>query len=76
MAEYIKSYQVHSDAIRLRLAQILLERQHRPAQALRVLADVKAERLSPKKRQQLAALLEQAGQQHALDPYEIPTEDW
>lgn len=76
MAEYIKTYEEHGDPIRLRLGQILLERQHRPAQAIRVLAAVQAERLSPRKRAQLAALMDRARQQHELDPYEIPTEDW
>jgi hypothetical protein len=62
--------------VRLKLAQILLVDQHRPAQALRVLRKLDETALDVPRRELLAKLRVKAEQLHEEDPYEVADCDW
>ncbi len=76
MAEYLAQYSEKAAAVRLKLAQILVVDQHRPAQALKVLRKLDESALDARQRELLAKLRAKAEQLHEADPYELADRDW
>jgi hypothetical protein len=76
MVEYLTDYPEKSNLVRLKLGQILVTEDVRPAQAVRVLAKVREECLDERQRTLLAKLRARAGQLHEADPYEVVEGDW
>ena len=62
--------------MRLKLAQILVVQEHRPAQALKVMAKIDGAALDPPQREFFGKLQTKARQLHAQDPYEIAEHEW
>lgn len=76
MAEYLAQFPLRSVAMRLKLAEILIADQRRPAQALKVLKKIPETSLDAAGQAQLAKLRTEAERIHAEDPYEIADDDW
>jgi hypothetical protein len=76
MGEYVKRYPQTAAQVRLKLAQILVAAERRPAQALKVMAKIDEEALDGTQREFLARLRAKAAQCHEADPYEIADDDW
>ena len=76
MGEYLSQYPEKSEPMRLKLAYILLAKENRPAQALKVLAKVRDGELDAHQKQLLAKLRAKAEQLHQADPYELADADW
>ncbi len=62
MVEYLRKYTEHEPHVRLRLAEILVEIEKRPAQALSVMDKIPPECLTDKKREALERLRQKAEQ--------------
>jgi hypothetical protein len=75
MADYLKTPQPRANLVRIALAQILVERQNRPGQALKVLRAVDTAGLAPKQQAACQQLRERAERMAEDDPYEM-TADW
>ncbi|MBW3597174.1 MAG: rhomboid family intramembrane serine protease [Planctomycetes bacterium] len=77
MSEYVRRPDPpQAPLVRLKLAQVLLDHDQRPAQAMRVLAKIPPGTLPEKQEQARLRLLHRAEQLHAADPYEVAQEDW
>ncbi len=75
MAKYVREYPENSTVVRLKLAEILMKKLKRPAQAQKVLSEVDQTKLEAKHQQSYDALWRQADKLKQEDPYEI-VEDW
>jgi membrane associated rhomboid family serine protease len=71
MAEYIAKHPLKAALVRLKLAQILVTVQNRPAQALKQMDKIDATALDARQREFLDKLRAKAKQLHQLNPYEI-----
>ncbi len=77
MVEYVRRFPDKSIRVRLGLAQILIQRQRRPGQALAVLAKIPQEGLSPELRKVRGKLVRHAQQMRASqEAIELAPEDW
>jgi hypothetical protein len=76
MVEYLARHPEKAALIRLKLAQILLTEQPRPAQALKVLAKIDEAALEVRHLEFLGRLRAKAQQLHEQDPYEVADQDW
>jgi membrane associated rhomboid family serine protease len=76
MVEYLGKYTQKAAAVRVKLAQILVVEQKRPAQALKVLAKIDQAALEPPQREFLKKLHAKACELHKQDPYEVADEEW
>jgi membrane associated rhomboid family serine protease len=76
MVEYLKTPQPRAAVVRLALAQALVERLSRPRQALKVLARIDSQALTPTQRATLTKLSERAERAAEEDPFEVAAEDW
>jgi hypothetical protein len=76
MVEYLREHREHEAHVRLRLAQILVEIEKRPGQALRVMDKISPELLTDKKRESLSRLRRKAEKLRDEDPYEPVDEGW
>jgi membrane associated rhomboid family serine protease len=76
MAEYLVRYSAKAPAVRLKLAQILVVQEHRPAQALKVLAKIDAAALDAHQREFYAKLRAKVRQLHEQNPYETAEYEW
>lgn len=76
MREYLQRFPENSARVRLRLAQILIDKMHRPAQALRVLRRLPADQLKPQLAQAHAQLSAKAAKLNESAPLELEAEDW
>jgi membrane associated rhomboid family serine protease len=76
MAEYLARYREKATPVRLKLSQILVMHEHRPAQAMKVLAKVDAATLDAPQREFYSKLRAKARQMHEQDPYEVAEHDW
>jgi hypothetical protein len=76
MVEYLRQYSRKAVPVRLKLAQILAVEDHRPAQALKVLAKVDEAVLDDTQRQFLRKLRAKAERLHDADPYEPAEEEY
>jgi membrane associated rhomboid family serine protease len=75
MAEYLRSHTTRAPAVRLALAQVLVEHLSRPRQALRVLIKLDQKSLSPQQQGSLAKLQARAQQAAEEDPFEAVQDD-
>jgi hypothetical protein len=75
MRLYLQLYQERAMRVRLALAQLLAEQLGRPGQALRVLAGVDRNQLSPAEQAAADKLRIRAERKKELDPYEA-VEEW
>jgi membrane associated rhomboid family serine protease len=76
MNEYLKTYQQRAGMVRLALAQLLMQQQGRPGQALRVLAKIEPAELDASKQAILDKLWAQASAAAEEDPYEVVTDEF
>jgi membrane associated rhomboid family serine protease len=76
MVEYLMTPQPRAAVVRLALAQALVERLSRPRQALKVLARIDSQALTPTQRATLTKLSERAERAAEEDPFEVAAEDW
>lgn len=76
MVEYIRARGPREPQVRLKLAEVLLESQCRPAQALRVLQKLEPNALSPEERASAVRLRERAEALREEAPLELAGEDW
>jgi membrane associated rhomboid family serine protease len=76
MAEYLARHTQKAALVRLKLAQILVLQEKRPAQALKVLAKIDRATLDSRQQELLGKLEAMAHQLHAQEPYEIADQDW
>jgi membrane associated rhomboid family serine protease len=76
MVEYLKTPQPREPAVRLALAQILIEQLDRPKQALKVLSRLDSGALTPAQQAALAKLQERAKRASEEDPFEVAADDW
>lgn len=76
MVEYVRRPGSRAPQVRLQLAHVLIEQEHRPAQALVVLAKLASTSLSVPERNLLASLRQRAVVLREQNPLEQPTEDW
>lgn len=76
MLEYLRKYTANADSVRLKLAQVLLLKENRPAQALKVLAKFNPALLAPELQMQVARLEAQAQAARKKFPYEVADQDW
>jgi membrane associated rhomboid family serine protease len=76
MVEYLQSPQPRESAVRLALAQILLERLNRPRQALKVLALLDLNTLPQPQKTAFIRLQQRAEQAAEEDPFEVAAEEW
>jgi len=75
MVEYLKTPQTRGTAVRLALAQILIERLNRPRQALKVLEQVEVAKLTQPQQATLKKLQQRAEQAAEDGPVEL-AEEW
>ncbi|MGA2061143.1 MAG: hypothetical protein ABSG67_11725, partial [Thermoguttaceae bacterium] len=71
MVEYIAKHPLKAALVRLKLAQILVTVENRPAQALKQMAQIDAAALDARQRDFLEKLRAKAEQLHQKSPYEI-----
>jgi membrane associated rhomboid family serine protease len=76
MVDYLKTPLPRAPAVRLALAQILIEQLGRPIQALKVLARVDPSSVSPSQQAALSKLRARAERAAEDDPFEVAAEDW
>lgn len=76
MVEYLQKYRRRAAQVRLKLANVLVEKEGRPVQALHVLAKIDAETLSEKERELLSRLQRKADKLKRENPYEVVADDW
>ncbi len=76
MVEYLREHDQHAIEVRLKLALILVEKEERPVQALRVLAKIRAETLTTKQRELYSRLQRKAERLKRDNPYEPVADDW
>lgn len=76
MVEYLRTYSERTVAVRLALAQVLVDRLQRPGQALAVLAKLDVMPLDATQRQVFQTLYAKAQAAFERDPYEVAPEDW
>ncbi len=76
MVEYLRTYHEQAAAVRLKLAEVLLVEDKRPAQARRVLAKLDDEKLTPPQRQRRRLLDKRAATMLDEGALDIETEDW
>jgi hypothetical protein len=76
MAEYLRRGGERENQVRLKLAQILLQYEKRPQQALGVLKKLKISSLTEKQRDVFERLRAKAQEMCEEDPYELAGEDW
>jgi membrane associated rhomboid family serine protease len=76
MAEYIAKHPLKAALVRLKLAQILVTVEKRPAQALKQMAKIDGAALDARQREFLEKLRAKAEQLHQQDPYEIADQEW
>lgn len=76
MIEYLRTYTERAIPVRLALAQVLIDHQQRPGQALAVLAKIDSTRLDATQRRAYESLYGKAEAAHEQDPYEVAPEDW
>jgi len=76
MVEYLRNLTARELPIRLRLAHVLIDVEHRPRQALQVLDKISPTGLSEKDRQTWTALRTKAAKRRTAVPHEAPAEDW
>lgn len=76
MAEYLAQYPDQGLRMRLKLAQILIIHEHRPAQGLKVMARIDPAALSHTQRELLVKLRAKAAQLHEQNLYEVADKDW
>lgn len=75
MADYLARYTTKAATMRIALGDALVK-EHRPAQALKVLDKLDNSGLDAKQRQFVVALCEKARKGREEDPYEVAGEDW
>ncbi|MCY2995047.1 MAG: rhomboid family intramembrane serine protease [Planctomycetota bacterium] len=76
MVEYVRAQGPRESQVRLKLAQVLIESQRRPALALRVLGELDPAVLSPEERAFSLRLRERAEVLREEAPLELGSEDW
>ncbi len=76
MVEYLKTPRQREPAVRLALAQILIEQLGRPRQALKVLGQLESGSLTPAQQATLSKLRGRAELASEEDPFEVAAEDW
>jgi membrane associated rhomboid family serine protease len=76
MVEYLKTPQPREPAVRLALAQILIEQLDRPKQALKVLSRLDSGALTVAQQSSLSKLEERARRASEEDPFEVAADDW
>ena len=76
MVEYLRHKREHEIQVRLKLAHILIEKENRPGQALKVMSKIAPQQLSENQRNLLKRLKQKAQKLAAEDPYEVVDEDW
>ena len=76
MLEYLKSYTERTAAVRIALAQVLIDHKQRPRQALAVLAKLNGAPLDAAQQKALEATRAKATAAMEQDPYEVAPEDW
>jgi hypothetical protein len=76
MAEYLSRYPQNSALVRLRLAEVLVAMQHRPAQALKVMAKIDESALDVRHREHLRQLRARATDLREQGPYELADQDY
>lgn len=76
MREFLQRYPEQGARVRLRAAQILIDKLHRPGQALRVLGRLPTEGLHPKLADARAQLMAKAQRLREHAPLELEAEDW
>jgi hypothetical protein len=76
MVEYLQHYSARAGAVRLKLAEIVLAAENRPAQAKKVLAKLDPSQLNEKQRQRFAQLQARAEKALEEDPYDFAEHDW
>lgn len=76
MVDYLRNYTQRTVAVRLALAQLLIDNLQRPGQALRVLAKLNGHALDATQQRVLEALEAKATHAYDEDPYEVAPEDW
>lgn len=74
MVEYLKKFTANADSVRIKLAQVLLLKGKRPAQALLVLEKLNPALLDPALAAQVQQLKKKASQVN--NPYEVADQDW
>jgi len=76
MVEYLQSYSSAATQVRLKLAQILIGNERRPAQALKVLAKLSVDTLNEKQRRTYQQLKDAAEELRAESDFEVADDDW
>lgn len=76
MVEYLKHYSERADLVRLKLADILIRNQQRPAQAMKVLSRIDNAKLSPSQAGYRQKLEFAADKLRNAGVLELQTEDW
>jgi membrane associated rhomboid family serine protease len=76
MVEYLSQYSQKAAQVRLKLAQILVTEEKRPAQSLHVLAKINPADLNSCQQELLKKLQAKANQLHEEDPYEVADRNW
>jgi membrane associated rhomboid family serine protease len=76
MVEYLRRFPEKAQRVRLRLAQVLVQHEHRPAQALRVLAKLPEHGLPPHLEHARQKLVDQASRLRDEGIMEMAGEDW
>jgi hypothetical protein len=76
MVEYLKTPQPRASAVRLALAQVLIEKLNRPKQALKVLERIDAATLTQPQQTSLSRMQQRAEHAADEDPFEVAAEEW
>ena len=76
MVEYLQHYSARAVAVRLKLAEIVLADQKRPAQARKVLAKLDPSQFNEKQQRLFAQLQAQVEKALREDPYDFAENDW
>jgi membrane associated rhomboid family serine protease len=76
MVEYASGQRDHESQVRLKLAQVLVTRENRPGQGLKVMRKIVPQQLTDKQRTQFQRLLQEAKRRVADDPYEVVDDAW
>jgi len=76
MVDYLRTYRDQAVAVRLKLAEVLLVDDERPAQARRVLAKLADDKLTPPQRARRRLLDKRAAAMLEEGALDVETEDW
>ena len=76
MVEYLESYHKHEAQVRLKLAHVLMDAEHRPAQALSVLQRLNPGLIDDAEAEQLQRLESRAKALQQRYPHDVADEDW